>query len=277
MKIIADSGSTKTQWIVVSNEGKQISLFSQGINPYFIDAKEIEQLVKTCFVNFDFSDVKELVFYGAGCALPDKCAIVHQGLSTVFLKASIRVHSDLLAAAHALFANKSGVACILGTGSNAAVYDGNEFSNRIKSLGYLIGDEGSGSYIGKQFLQSYLRDLMPEDLSKAFEQEYKVEIPEVLDRLYKKPFPNRYLAGFTSFASEHTHHGFIRNVIRNSFQDFIKYQLKTLHFDSKLPIGFVGSIAYYFQDILKDELEASGYVPGQIIKEPINNLVKFHL
>jgi len=277
MKIIADSGSTKTHWVIVSNDGEQSSLFSQGLNPYFVDSKDIEQIVKIAFKDFDCKQVSGLIFYGAGCSLADKCTLIHGAFSAVFINADIQVHSDLLAAARALFADTAGVACILGTGSNATVYDGEAFLDRIKSMGYLIGDEGSGSYIGKQILQSYLRGLMPEDLKKAFESTYKIEIPKLLDRLYKQAFPNRYLASFAAFASDHAQHGFIRNIVRSSFQDFIQFQLKTLRFKIELPIGFVGSVAYYFQDILKDELEASAFVCGHIIKEPIHNLVKYHL
>jgi N-acetylglucosamine kinase-like BadF-type ATPase len=277
MKIIADSGSTKTHWVIVSSNGEKKSLFSEGINPYFLDAHKIEEIVKACFKDVALQEVEEVHFYGAGCALPEKCAIVQKGLAKVFPKADIQTNSDLLAAAHALFGQGSGVACILGTGSNAAVYDGNNFVDKIQSLGYLLGDEGSGSYIGKLLLQQYFRKEMPADLRAYFEAKYNLDTPEVLDRLYKKSFPNRYLASFTTFVSDYSQNDYIQEIVRIAFRDFVKYQLSSLKIEDELKIGFVGSIAYYFQDILKQELAKEGYSLSQILKEPIHNLVDYHL
>ncbi len=277
MKIIADSGSTKTHWVILSSNGEKKSLFSEGINPYFLDASKIEEIVKACFQGIALQDVVEVYFYGAGCALPEKCSVVQKGLSKVFPQAIIQTNSDLLAAAHALFGAQEGVACILGTGSNAAVYNGNSFVDKIQSLGYLLGDEGSGSYIGKLLLQQYFRKEMPADLRVDFEAKFKLDTPEVLERLYKKPFPNRYLASFTTFVSEHPQSKFIQEIVRNAFRDFVKYQLSSLKIEEDMKIGFVGSIAYYFQDILKQELAKEGYSLSQILKEPIHNLVEYHL
>ena len=276
MKIIADSGSTKTHWVLLFDNGQQQSFYSQGINPYFIEANAIHDIVISCFSELDVELVEAVFFYGAGCALSEKCDIVQQGLSSVFTMAKINTYSDLLASAHALFGRMPGVACILGTGSNVAVYNGSLFTSQIKSVGYLLGDEGSGSYIGKQLLQSFLRKEMPTVLSEKFSALFSIDLASVLNNVYKKPFPNRYLASFTSFAGEYHEHNFIQNIIRNSFRDFIRYQLNTLDFDKQTGLGFVGSIAFYFQDILKEELESEGYKPVLIIKEPIHNLVAFH-
>jgi len=276
MIIIADSGSTKTQWLIISDNKQSEIIFSEGINPYFLDVDEIRSIVKDCFSSFDIAEVEKVFFYGAGCALAEKCAIVSSALSMEFSKASIQVASDLLASAHALFGSKQGVACILGTGSNAAVYDGANFTDKIQSVGYLLGDEGSGSYIGRQLLQAYLRKEMPKQLMHDFSEMFSLDRSVVLDHVYKKPFPNRYLASFTSFASEHYQSAFIQDTIRSSFHDFIKYQLNTLSFDKDLPVGFVGSIAFYFQDILRNELEIAHYNTGQILKEPIHNLMEYY-
>ncbi|RLD68102.1 MAG: hypothetical protein DRI84_00520 [Bacteroidetes bacterium] len=276
MKIIADSGSTKTHWVVIS-EGKQSkSFFSEGLNPYFLDSNEISLLVANCFLGLNVEDVEEIHFYGAGCSLPEKCNIVQSALKSVFPNSQIEIFSDLLAAAHALFGKTHGVACILGTGSNAAVYDGYRFVHKIQSLGYILGDEGSGAYIGRQFLKMFLNKEMPNDLRIDFAKKYHMDIPDILENIYKKPFPNRYLASFASFASEHSEDRFINSVIRNAFSLFIKYQLNTLEFDKKMPVGFVGSIAFHFQSILKDELQYQGYTIGNVLKEPISELTQYH-
>jgi N-acetylglucosamine kinase-like BadF-type ATPase len=276
MKIIADSGSTKTHWIVIQEKGKFKSFYSQGINPYFLNVDEMVHIIKECFSGFPTEEVKEVYFYGAGCSLQEKCSQVQVSLAKVFSKANIETNSDLLAAAHALFGRQSGVACILGTGSNAAVYDGEKFTNKIQSLGYLLGDEGSGSYIGRQLVQSYFRKEMPKELRAEFAKEFNLDSKEVLESVYKQPFPNRYLASFALFASKHTKDKFIINIVRLSFCDFIKYQLDTLSFNKELPIGFVGSIAFYFQDILKEELESKGYILASVLKNPIESLEVFY-
>ena len=276
MRLIADSGSTKTQWVLLSQDGTQQALYSQGINPYFLDSDEIQDIVKHRFQDIPKDEIEEVIFYGAGCALADKCKLVHEALVGVFEQAVVQVYSDLLAAAHALFGNRTGLVCILGTGSNTAVYNGANFDDRIQSLGYLLGDEGSGGSIGRKLLQAFLRGEMPSELQDDFAGSFSVDVPIVLNNIYKKPFPNRYLAGFASFAGKHKQHVFIQSIIRNSFKEFIKYQLEVLQFEKGIAIGVVGSIAYYFQDILNDELNSSGYSSAIIIKEPIHELVRFH-
>ena len=275
MILIADSGSTKTHWILMSQNGKQQSFYSQGINPYFLDETVITELVSECFQSVNGKNISQVYFYGAGCSLPEKCSLVHGALQFVFPKAAIETKSDLLAAAYALFGDHEGVACILGTGSNAAVYDGKDFSSKIQSLGYLLGDEGSGSYIGRMILQSYLRNEMPHKLRLDFEKKYQVDVASILENLYKKEFPNRYLATYAPFATKFAKEVFIKKIIKTAFKNFIKYQLDTLSFNKKIPVGFVGSVAYYFQDILKEELENRSYIIGEVIQEPIHSLVKY--
>ena len=276
MKIIADSGSTKTQWVLLEEGKENRFFFTVGLNPYFLDMDSISAIIQSCFLGVAVNQVNEVYFYGSGCALPDKCNQVHRALTKVFCDAKIVVYSDVLASAHALFAAHAGVACILGTGSNAGVYDGVQFSSKVKSLGYLLGDEGSGSYIGRQLLQSYLRKEMPLTLASLFEKEFDVNHVVVLDHLYKQASPNKYLASFAPFASKHTADPFIDVLIHEAFGDFIKYQLSTLPFDKSLKVGFVGSIAYYFQDILKEEIEKEGYRMGKVFKEPIYSLIELY-
>jgi N-acetylglucosamine kinase-like BadF-type ATPase len=276
MKIIADSGSTKTHWVLSIPGGLRHDFYSEGINPHFMDAATIASVAASVIPPAFTAEIREVIFYGAGCALPEKCALVHKALQPVFPHATIQTYSDLLAAAHALLGKSAGVACILGTGSNAAVFDGENFTQRITSLGYMLGDEGSGSYIGRRLLQAYFRKEMPAVLRKDFQAKFEVNTADVLEMIYRRPFPNRYLASFAPFASAHSDTAFIRQLVRSSFADFIQYQLATLVFDKQMPVGFVGSVAYHFHDMLKDELTQKGYKAGKILSEPMEALVAFH-
>jgi N-acetylglucosamine kinase-like BadF-type ATPase len=276
MRIIADSGSTKTHWVLTGPEDLRKDFHSEGINPHFMEAATIESVAATAVPGEIRNEVTELVFYGAGCAGPDKCALVHSALQKVFPRARIATNSDLLAAAHALLGKAAGVACILGTGSNAAVYDGETFTQRITSLGYMLGDEGSGSYIGRRLLQACFRKEMPETLRDAFFARFDLSTAGLLENIYRRPFPNRYLASFAPFASAHSDDDFIRELIHSSFADFIRYQLDTLEFDKQMPVGFVGSVAFHFRDVLREELSRNNYNPGKILTEPMDALLDFY-
>ena len=242
-----------------------------------MDAGQIRETLSVCFSNVEIDGLEEVYFYGAGCSLPDKCTLVAEALRDFFGGPKIEVNSDLLAAARALFGSDKGVACILGTGSNAAVYNGMDFDRRIKSYGYLLGDEGSGSYLGRKLLQDYIREEMPVDLRHLFEAEFKLSHEQILENVYRKSFPNRYLAGFATFASSNLQHPYIREIVRNSFKDFVRFPLQSLDFDRRLPIGFVGSIAFHFRDLLGTILEENKLIPGPIVRAPIQKLLDFHI
>jgi len=277
--LIADSGSTKTQWNFVS-EGKKVKeSFSIGINPYFISKEQIVENLKQHFTDFhEREGVEQLFFYGSGCTLVEKCEIVYSALKEVFINAIIEVNSDLLASARAVFGNLQGISCILGTGSNVAVYDGEKFTDNINSLGYALGDQASGAYIGKELVRSYFQAEMPEYLRVKFHERYYIDLADVLNNVYKKDFPNRYLASFAPFASQNIDNVFIKNLITKGIQQFILFQLGSLNFDKlQYEIGFVGSVAYYFKDILITQLESNGYKVGKIIKAPMDGLLEFHL
>ncbi len=277
MILIADSGSTKTHWVLADQSGKSTSVYSEGINPFFMDADQIGKTLSDCFADVELDGLEAIYFYGAGCSLPDKCALVAEALRDFFGGPKIEVNSDLLAAARALFGSDKGVACILGTGSNAAVYNGMDFDRRIKSYGYLLGDEGSGSYLGRKLLQDYIREEMPVDLRHLFEAEFKLSHEQILENVYRKSFPNRYLAGFATFASPNLQHPYIKEIVSNSFKDFVRFPLQSLDFDRRLPIGFVGSIAFHFRDLLGTILEENKLIPGPIVRAPIHKLLDFHL
>lgn len=275
--LIADSGSTKTHWMLLKDDGTQQELFCTGINPYFMDENQIVDLINKSIPKKVLSKADELYFYGAGCSNNDKCTIVNNALSRVFANSKIEVSNDLLASARALFGSNNGIACILGTGSNAAVYNGVDFDDKINSLGYMLGDEGSGAYIGKRLLIDFLHNDMPKDLYQKFAKEYNLNFHDVLDRIYKQDFPNRYLASFTPFASKNIKDSYIIEIIESSFDAFIKYQLDSLNFDkATASIGFVGSIAYHFKEILQSRLELNNYKLASIISAPMDGLVEYY-
>ena len=181
-----------------------------------------------------------------------------------------------MAACHALFGDKEGIACILGTGSHSCHYDGKEIINKAVSLGYIIGDEGSGNHIGKQLLRDYCYKKMPTELSEKFENEYDTEIPSIIDNIYHKNQVSRYLASFSRFAYENIEHDYIRNLCSKCFDEFIEYFILRYKTSKDLEIGFVGSIAYYFQDLLSERLENQKLRLGKVIKSPIEGLIEFH-
>jgi N-acetylglucosamine kinase-like BadF-type ATPase len=276
--IIADSGSTKTQWNIVNPNGTINEFFSIGINPYFISNNEIEQSITRVINSKIRESIKSLFFYGSGCSLKEKCDIVSNSLSRVFPNARIEVYSDLLASGRALFGKGQGIACILGTGSNVAVFENDKFTQSINSLGYILGDQASGAYIGKELVRSYFQEDMPLNLRKKFDEFANINLSDVLERVYKQDFPNRYLASFTPFASENIEDEFITTLITEAITKFINLQLGSLEFNKEdYKIGFVGSVAYYFRHILTAELNKRNYNTGKIIKAPMEGLIEYHL
>jgi N-acetylglucosamine kinase-like BadF-type ATPase len=243
-----------------------------------MNSNQIIDLVKVSIPEAKRQSVEKLNFYGSGCSTIEKCTTVRTAMEKLFPNAEVIIESDILGTAIALFGKSKGVACILGTGSNAAVYDGTKFIDQIKSLGYLLGDEGSGAYIGKHILHDYLHETMPENLRIKFNEQYPTNMVIILHRLYKQDFPNRYLADFAPFASANRGHDYIENLLKKAFNAFIRFQLDILTIDKfNCEIGFVGSVAFNFQDVLTECLQQHGYQVGKIIKTPLEALVKHQL
>ncbi|MFL5754016.1 MAG: N-acetylglucosamine kinase, partial [Bacteroidia bacterium] len=203
MILIADSGSTKTDWVLTDNDKNQFRFSTIGYNPYFIDSENIyHSLTQNLIPRFDAHKVKKVIFYGAGCSTTENSAIVHKAISKCFSNSEVKVEHDMLAAARALLGNKRGFAAIIGTGSNTCIYDGNDIEKNIDSLGYLLGDEGSGSCIGKKIIRDYMRGFLPIDLDHKFNTTYHLTNADIFDCLYNKRSPNRFLASFCKFADE---------------------------------------------------------------------------
>lgn len=274
--LIADSGATKAEWCLISGKKKQ-SFFTTGINPYFLGTDAIRSLVQNeVATGLKSATIDKLFFYGAGCANPENAKSVKKALQTVFSSAHVSVNTDLMAAAKALCGNQKGIACILGTGSNSCYYNGKTIVRNSPGLGYVLGDEGSGAYLGKKVLQYYLYDTFDEDLRARFDAKYVTTRVEILDAVYKQPLPNRYLASFTLFLAENRGHYMIENIIEDGLNDFFFQHLNKYNEVWKHPVNFVGSVADGFRDVIKSLCESYEFDLGKILKAPMEGLVRYH-
>lgn len=277
-KLIADSGSTKTDWVVLQMGQPTAQFQSVGLNPFYQSVEEIERTLREqVLVNIPHP-VEEVFFYGAGCADEKSSRPVFDGLKAALgVNTAIHVGSDMLGAARGLCGQEEGIACILGTGANNAMYKAGSIVHAIGSLGFWMGDEGSGSYLGKQLVVDYLQNDLPSDLQALFALNFpEINRLYVLDLAYKKPFPNRHFATFSKFISDHIHLPYMRNLVQDGFRLFVqKYVLK--HTNAHLySVHFTGSVAYHYQDILKLVLEEYHLKCGQIQKTPLQGLISYH-
>lgn len=277
MILVADSGSSKTDWMAYSPD-KTLSFNTQGINPYFANTQDIVRiLTKNKGLASYATQIKEVYFFGAGCLNPDKHEIVSNGLSTFFPNAFISVDHDLLGSAYATCGNKKGLACILGTGSNIAYYDGQNVYDGKHGLGYILGDEGSGTYFGKKMLVSFLHKTMPTDLREIFDETYQVTKDIVVENIYQKPFPNSYIASFSRFMFHHRAHPFIQQILKEGFQEFIDTNVKDYKNYKSLECNFVGSISYYYQDELRAVFAENHLKIGKTLQKPIEGIFEYIL
>lgn len=276
IQLIADSGSTKAEWRLLDGK-KSKKIITQGISPYFLSAQQIQSLLeKELKPKVKNSLPEEIHYYGTGCSNPENVKAVKTALQNVFGKVKISVDHDLMGAARALCGNESGVACILGTGSNSCYYNGRRIVKNSPGLGFILGDEGSGAYLGRKVVQHFLYNTFDPDLMDRFNAKYNTNAVEILEAVYKGPLPNRYLAGFAAFLAENRGHYMIENIIEDSFNDFFfnhlyKYKESWTH-----PIHFIGSIAYGFKDVLKDMCGNYELQLGRVLKQPMDGLVKYH-
>jgi N-acetylglucosamine kinase-like BadF-type ATPase len=275
MILIADSGSTSTNWVLVEH-GKSIqSLFTPGINPFYQTPEEIAGEIATLTLNVKPSSVKAIYFYGAGC-VADKIEMVKHAIAQSFTQSQIYIESDLVAAARGLLQHKTGIACILGTGSNSCFYDGKNIVSNVSPLGFILGDEGSGAVLGKKFIADCLKNQLPEELKNKFLTTFGLTANDIINHVYRKPFPNRYLAQFTPFLAENMAEPAIYNLIFDSFTDFFVRNVMQYPNFEEYPVSFVGSIAYYFKDILEVVAFELGITLGEIKQSPLEGLVAFH-
>ncbi|HRY32149.1 MAG TPA: ATPase [Bacteroidales bacterium] len=278
MILLADSGSSKTDWYLIRKDQPGISLRSEGLNPYFVSAEKADQIIQKEVVPFVFPDkINTIVFYGAGCSRNTKRDLISDVLKENFPRADIDVFTDLLGTARALYGAEAGIAGILGTGSNLCYYNGKGISDSIPSLGYLLGDEGSGASLGFSLLRAFLRQELPETISRDFTRRYGLEKEQILDAMYHQPDPNRRAAAFTVFLKEKLDDNYIREMILNHFRYFVHKDLKPLAIRNGLTsASFTGSVAFHFEQLLKEAATEYGIHIQRVEASPIHGLVGFH-
>lgn len=275
MILIADSGTTKTDWRILCPNRPPTSILTKGMNPYFQTEDELSQaLTDELLPVLPVSDIEAVYFYGAGCAF-DKTEVMKRVISRHIPAPVVEVNTDLLAAARALCGHSAGIACILGTGSNSCFYDGVSIVKNVSPLGYILGDEGGGATLGRQLVSDLLKDMLPTSLKELFLARYDLTVPQIIDRVYRQPFPNRFLASFTPFIAEHIQEPDVYTLVFNGFTSFLcrnvmKYDCR------RYPVSFVGSIAFYFREILTAAVETTGIHIGTILQSPGDGLVDYH-
>ncbi|MBX3256175.1 MAG: N-acetylglucosamine kinase [Chitinophagaceae bacterium] len=278
VKLIADSGATKAEWCLVSGSRKK-TIFTQGISPYFFNTEQIAEILTTELLpSLKKVKIDEVYYYGTGCINPNNVQIVKKAIARVFagLK-KIEVTHDVMAAARALYGNNKGVACILGTGSSSCYYNGKKIANNKPGLGYVLGDEGSGAYLGKKVLQYYLYQTFDEELAGRFKTKYNSpEASAILENVYKKPLANRYLASFTPFLSENRGHYMVENIVEDGLNDFFFHHICKFRESWTLPVSFVGGVAFHFRDVIKELCNAYEFTLGRILKNPMEGLAEYH-
>jgi glucosamine kinase len=275
-KLIADSGATKAEWCLITNDKKK-TVITQGISPWFLTIEQIQELLQKELVpKLKNANIDEIYYYGTGCANPANAASVKKAIMQVFAGAKVDINHDLMASARATCGREKGVACILGTGSNSCYYDGKKIVKNSPGLGYVLGDEGSGAYLGKKVLQYYLYDTFDEDLRARFDAAYVTTTAEILESVYKKPLPNRYLASFTQFLADNRGHYMIENIIEDGLNDFFFNHLCKYKETWTLPVSFVGSVGFGFKDVLQQLCSSYEFDLGKVMKNPMPGLVEYH-
>ncbi len=278
MYFVAESGSTKCDWILIDNKNNESFCSTMGFNPFFHSSELIETELKKVDKIINIApEINGVYFYGAGCSSDELNAIVIEGLQKVFENAKINVDHDLLASAYATYNGKPQISCIIGTGSNSCFFDGEKLIEEVPALGYILGDEGSGSYYGKKLIANFLYHRLPKEIENDFIKEYNLTKDDLIEQVYMKPNANVFIASFMPFIVKHKENSYFKNMIREGFKQFIDVHVTCYKNYQDLEINFVGSIAHIFEEQLKEAAEAYTIKIGSIIKRPANALVEYHL
>lgn len=278
MILIADGGSTKADWIAINkNKVEEFRTRTLGLNPAIVPAKELHNRIINMFQLINIKDdVTEIHFYGAGCGTPKPIKILQDILETIFVNAKIFISEDMLAAVYAVADDKPAIVCILGTGSNSCYFNGTSMEMLVPSLGYILMDEASGNYFGKKLLIDFYYGKMPKNIADKFQDEFNLEADYIKTNLYREPNPNMYLASFAKFMFDFKEDIYIRKIIRKGFHKFFKFRVLPFNKTMETPIYFIGSIAYYFRDILEEIAGKHHLKITDVIQRPIDNLLAYH-
>ena len=278
MNLIADSGSTKTDWCVVENGQPIQQISTKGINPFFQSEEEISNEIATSLLpQLKTNALDAVYFYGAGCGFPDKIAMVHRAITKhLQIKREVEVNTDMLAVAHGLCQHEAGIACIMGTGSNSCYYDGKQIVSNVSPLGFILGDEGSGAVLGKLLVGDILKNQMTPELKEKFLKQFGLTPADIIDHVYRKPFPNRFLASLSPFLAQNIDEPCIHALVLGSFKSFLKRNVMQYENFRNSKVHFIGSVAFYYKTILAEAAQEMNIQLGTIIKSPMEGLIKYH-
>ena len=273
MRLIIDAGSTKMEWILSEGSVVRQRFVTAGFNPNYSDRKDFIEMCRGVSLP---NEIQSVYYYGTGCGNEQNCQIIRKVFQNRFPNAEIHVAHDLMAACHAVLGQNEGIACILGTGSNACVYNGNDIVEKAVSLGYLVGDEGSGMHIGREVVRAYYYGFMPEKLGRQFAATYQLTLGDFIQELYHGGQPSRYLASFAKFAGEHQDEPFIHDLVKGNFKAFVEAFVLRFEGCKAMRVSFVGSVAYHFHGILRECLDEYGLTMGEVMQTPAEGLIRYY-
>lgn len=272
--LIADSGSTKTDWCILEAGRPPRHLLSKGLNPYFQSREEIEKEICSLLPHLNGTAIESVYFYGAGCT-PEKQPVVQAAIAACLpVSRNIEVHSDMLGAARGLCGRRPGIVCILGTGSNSCFYNGEDITANVPPLGFILGDEGSGAVLGKLLVGDVLKNQLPEELREKFLSRFNLTQASIIENVYRQPFPNRFLASLSPFLAENLDQPEIRALVSGSFKAF--FQRNVRQYDCSHPVHFIGSIAHHYREVLQETAQELDIRTGTIVQSPIDGLIQYH-
>lgn len=276
MMLIADSGSTKTDCCVILDNTPIKRIGTKGLNPFFQSEEEIQQeLTHSLLPQLPEGTIDSVYFYGAGCT-PEKAPTLRRAIAdSLPIVGNIKAYSDMLAAARGLCGREAGITCILGTGSNSCFYDGKEIVNHISPLGFILGDEGSGAVLGKLLVGDILKNQLSPAIKEAFLKQFDLTVPEIIDRVYRQPFPNRFLASLSPFIAQHLEEPGIRQLVLGSFIAFLRRNVMQYDY-TQYPAHFIGSVAHCYKEILQEAAQETGIRIGKILQSPMEGLIQYH-
>ena len=276
MMLIADSGSTKTDWCVILDNTPIKRIGTKGLNPFFQSEEEIQQeLTHSLLPQLPEGTIDSVYFYGAGCT-PEKAPTLRRAIAdSLPVVGNIKAYSDMLAAARGLCGREAGITCILGTGSNSCFYDGKEIVNHISPLGFILGDEGSGAVLGKLLVGDILKNQLSPAIKEVFLKQFALTVPEIIDRVYRQPFPNRFLASLSPFIAQHLEEPGIRQLVLGSFIAFLRRNVMQYDY-TQYPAHFIGSVAHCYKEILQEAAQETGIRIGKILQSPMEGLIQYH-
>ncbi len=276
MILIADSGGSKIDWRLLTKDGRIAQAYCPGFNPYYQPIGDLKVNIEQALLPQISEPVTKIFFYGTGVSSEKNVEVIKAAFLEYFAGAQIEVGWDLLAAARALCGNEPGIACILGTGSNSCLYDGEKIIGNVANLGWILADEGSGTYIGKKFIFDYFRLNIPQSLAKQFHERFPWTREEVLQKVYQHQKPGAFLASFMKFIFQHLKEPYCYNLVYQGFSDFYENNIMKYENYKDLKVHFTGSVAFYFSDVLRQVANDKGITVKNILEGPIAGLTLFH-